>query len=215
MGAVLTGAVLGAVAGGLARVLLGRLRRGARVRTPVCEAVVGVAWAGIGAGWAAGVWTPPWVVLLLALTWFAAAAGVVDLRHRRLPDALTLPAVPAALLLVAPLGPTALGRAAVGAVLACGVHAAVHLASPRSLGAGDVKLSASLGAVLAAVSWGALPLAAVLASLLTIVAAVRPRAVVAAAVTGGLPGRPRAPVPHGPSMLLAASAVVAAGALRW
>lgn len=206
---------LGAVAGALARVLLGRLRRGTRVRAPVCEAVVGVAWAGVGAGWAAGVWPSPWAVLLLALTWFAVAAGAVDLRHRRLPDALTLPAVPVALLLVAPLGPAALGRAAAGAVLACGVHAAVHLASPRSLGAGDVKLAASLGAVLAAVSWGALPLAAVLASLLTVVAAVRPRAVAAVAVTGGPAGLLRAPVPHGPSMLLAASAVVAAGALRW
>ncbi|QJY50864.1 prepilin peptidase [Pseudonocardia broussonetiae] len=217
--------MLGAGAGAVARVLLGRLRRGARVRAPACEVAVAVAWAGVGAGWAAGRWTGTWAVLLLALSWFAVAAGVVDLRHRRLPDALTLPAVPVALLLVAPLGVAALGRAAAGAALACGVHAAVHLASPRSLGAGDVKLAASLGAVLAAVSWAGLPSAAVLASLLTVVTAVLSRAVPSpavlapavgtVAVPGPPPGRLRAPVPHGPSMLLATLVVVAAGAVGW
>ncbi|MHA6782515.1 prepilin peptidase [Pseudonocardia saturnea] len=157
----------GAAAGAGARILLHRMRRGARVRAPVCEAAVGAAWAGVGAGWAAGVWPDRWVPVLLALAWFGVAAGAVDLRHHRLPDALTLPAVPVAFLLVAPLGGAALARAGPGALAAVAVHAAVHLGSPGSLGAGDVKLAASLGAVLAAASWGAPLVAAVLASALT------------------------------------------------
>jgi leader peptidase (prepilin peptidase)/N-methyltransferase len=196
-GAATLFAAAGVAAGGAARLLLGRLRRGARVRAPVCELAVGLAWAGIGGGWTAGVWPGRWVALLLALTWFGVAAGVVDLRHHRLPDVLTLPAVPVAFLLVAPVGGAALARAGPGAVAAVAVHAAVHLASPGSLGAGDVKLAASLGAVLAAVSWEAPALAAVLASVLTAVVAVT---------------RARAAVPHGPSMLLATAVVVALAA---
>lgn len=171
VGAVLVGAAAfgtaGAAAGAAARILLHRMRRGARVRAPVCEAAVGIAWAGLGAGRAAGVWPDRWVPVLLGLSWFGVAAGAVDLRHRRLPDVLTLPALPVALLLVAPLGGAALARAGPGALAAVAVHAAVHLGSPGSLGAGDVKLAASLGAVLAAASWGAPLLAAVLASALT------------------------------------------------
>lgn len=231
----------GAVAGAGSRMLLGRLRRGARVRAPVCELAVGAAWAGTGAGWAAGIWPGRWVPLLLALAWFGVAAGVVDLRHHRLPDALTLPAVPVAFLLVAPLGGAVAARAAPGALAAAGVYAVVHLASPGSLGAGDVKLAASLGAVLAAVSWGAPVLAAVLASALTAAlaaaraATTRVAATRAAARSGpggphrlrsapegdarddgpGAPARARwwdRPVPHGPSMLLATTVVVAAAA---
>lgn len=216
VGAVVFGAA-GAVAGAVARVLLGRLRRGARVRAPVCELAVGAVWAAVGAGWAGGVWPGRWVPVLLALAWFGLAAGVVDLRHRRLPDALTLPAVPVALLLVLPLGAAAAARAGPGALVAVAVHAAVHLAAPGSLGAGDVKLAASLGAVLAAASWAAPVLAAVLASVLTAILVVA-RATTWAAVPAGQaaiaagPGRRRrwpGPVPHGPSMLLATAAVVA------
>lgn len=194
----------GAAAGAGARILLRRMRRGTRVRAPVCEAATGVAWAVVGAGWAAGLWPHRWVPVLLALTWFGVAAGAVDLRHRRLPDALTLPAVPVAFLLVAPLGGAALARAGPAALVAVAVHAAVHLGSPGSLGAGDVKLAASLGAVLAAASWGAPLLAAVLASALTALVA----------LAGATPLGPdrRAPVPHGPSMLLATLVVVAAAA---
>lgn len=242
-GGVVVGAVVfgtaGAAAGAGARSLLRRLRRGARVRAPVCEVTVGIAWAGVGAGWAAGVWPDRWVPVLLALAWFGVAAGAVDLRHHRLPDALTIPAVPVAFLLVVPLGGAALARAGPGALAAVAVHAAVHVGSPGSLGAGDVKLAASLGAVLAAASWGAPLLAAVLASVLTALVAVTVLVVrtdpVRAPAAGPGPGRRRAPpsagdppgrggqvagsprrprtaVPHGPSMLLATVAVVAVAA---
>ena len=129
-----TGAVTGAAAGAGARVLVGRLRRGARVRAPWCELAVAVPWSATGLLWASGAVAVAWVPVLLALGWLTAAAGAVDLVHHRLPDALTLPALPVALLLVAPVGPPAVGRGAAGAAVAVAAHAAVHLLVPRAMG---------------------------------------------------------------------------------
>ncbi|MCX6463897.1 MAG: prepilin peptidase [Pseudonocardiales bacterium] len=196
---MLAGASAGVVAGAGARVLVGRVRRGARVGPPGCETVVGAGWALVAGGAAAGAVPGGWVAPLLALVWFGAAAGAVDVRHRRLPDALTLPALPVALLLLVPLGGAALGRAVAVAATAVALHAAVHLAAPSALGAGDVKLAAPLGAVLGAVAWPAALLAAVLASVLTAGAAVLLRR--------------RAGLPHGPSMLLATALVSGVGAV--
>ncbi len=195
--AVLAGGLAGVVAGAGARGLVGRLRRGARVGPPGCEVVVAAGWVLVAGGAVAGVVPGAWVAVLLALVWFGAAAGAVDLRCRRLPDALTLPALPVALVLVAPLGPGVLARAAAVAGMAFAVHAAVHLAVPAALGAGDVKLAAPLGVVLGAVSWPAAVLAAVVAAIFT-------------ALLGVLLRR-RAGVPHGPSMLAATALVSAAG----
>ncbi len=205
---VVAGAVFGLVggaAGAGARVLLRRMRRGTRVGPPGCELVVGSLWALAGTAWAAGVLPGRWVPVLLALGWFGVVTGLVDLRHRRLPDALTLPALPVALLLLVPLGPATVGWGAAGAAAAVGVHAVVHLWAPGALGAGDVKLAAPLGAVLGAVSWPALVLAAVLASVLTATLGL-----VRAATHCRAAG---APVPHGPSMLLATAALAVAGAV--
>jgi len=187
--------IAGAAAGGVARHLLGRLRRGARIPPPWCEIAVGVLWAAVAAAWAVGVIPAVWVPALLGLAWFGVAAGAVDLAHGRLPDALTLPALPVALLLLLPLGPTAVLHGLAGAALAVGAHGAVHLVVPRAMGAGDVKLAAPLGAVLAAAGWPALVLAALLAAVLTAVPGV------AGLATRRL-GR-RAALPHGPSMLAA------------
>jgi leader peptidase (prepilin peptidase)/N-methyltransferase len=138
-----------------------------------------------------------WVPAVLALGWLAVAAGVVDLRHRRLPNALTVPALPVALLLLLPVGPVAVARAACGAAVAVAVHVAFHLVDGRAVGAGDVKLAAPLGAVLAAVAWPALALAAVVAAvasaLLAVAVVINPRA-----PAGHPVGQT---VPHGPSML--------------
>jgi leader peptidase (prepilin peptidase)/N-methyltransferase len=147
---------LGMLAGAAGRVLLRRLRRGTRVPPPWLEVVVGVPWAGVVGAAGAGMLGWPWVPLLLGAGWLAAVAGIVDLRHHRLPDALTLPALPAALLLAVPLGLAAVGRAAAGAGLLAGAYLLVHAVSPRSLGLGDVKLAAPVGALLAAASWPAL-----------------------------------------------------------
>jgi leader peptidase (prepilin peptidase)/N-methyltransferase len=195
------GGVAGWVLGWGARVLLGRLRRGARVPRFWCEAGVSVVWAAVAAGWVVGLLPAQWVPVLLGLGWLAVAAGAVDVVHRRLPDALTLPALPVALLLLLPVGPGGVLTGAAGALVAAACHAGLHLLDRRAIGAGDVKLAAPLGAVLAAVSWPALVLAAMLAALLTGLAAV------AGFATGRLARG--AALPHGPSMLAAAWLVTA------
>lgn len=205
LAAILTLGAAGVLAGATARVLLARLRRGARVRAPACEFAVGAAWAACGAGWAAGVVPPGWVPVLLGLCWLGVAAGAVDLVHHRLPDAIVLPALPVVLVLLVPVGGEAVLRGVVGAVLAAGAHAVWHVLAPRSLGAGDVKLAAPLGAASAAAAWPAPALAAVLAALLTGVAAL---AAVGLARARGRP-RPTA-VAHGPSMLAATVTVLLA-----
>jgi leader peptidase (prepilin peptidase) / N-methyltransferase len=191
-------ATLGLAAGAAARLLLRRLRRGARVPPPWCEVGVAVAWGATGALAGAGAVPLRWLPVLLALGWLAVAAAAVDVLHHRLPDALTLPALPLAMLLLVPLGSAVLRRGLAGAAVAFTAYAVVHLALPGALGAGDVKLAAPLGAVLAAASWPALVLAAVLAALLSGAMAV------AVLVTARSHGRPRgAALPHGPPMVVA------------
>ena len=201
LAAVLAG-VAGLAAGAGARLLLRRLRRGTRVPPPWCELGVAVAWAGVGAAARVGGVSWRWVPLLLALGWLAVAAGAVDVRARRLPDALTLPALPGALLLLIPVGGSAVWRGVLGAAVATAAHLVVHLAAPAALGAGDVKLSAPLGAALGAASWEALVVAGLLAALFSGALATT---VIVARGRGGA-------VPHGPSMLLAGLLVTAAGA---
>ncbi len=200
-------AALGLPAGAAARRLLRRLRRGARVPPPWCEGGVALAWAVTGAGVASGAVPARWLGVLLGLGWLAVAAGAVDLLHHRLPDALTLPALPVALLLLAPVGPEAVLRGAAGAALAVAAHAAVHVVAPAAMGAGDVKLAGPVGAVLAAASWPALLWGGLVAALLSGGVAVA----VLLRRSGGRPGA--AALPHGPSMLVAAWLVagVAAG----
>ena len=195
-------AAAGALAGAGARLLLRRLRRGARVPPPWCELAVALAWGAVGAAAGVGVVPVLWLPVLLGLGWLAVAAGAVDLLHQRLPDALTLPALPLALLLLAPLGPEVVLRAGLGAVVAFVAYAAVHLAAPAAMGAGDVKLAAPLGAVLAAASWAAVVAAGLVAALLS---------AVLATVMLAMRGRSSA-VPHGPSMLVAGLLVVAVAA---
>ncbi|HET9138900.1 A24 family peptidase [Actinophytocola sp.] len=195
----------GALAGMIGRWLLRRLRRGACVHTGLCALVVGALWGVVGWRFAGGHLPSWWLPVPLSLIWFAVLLTVTDLRHRRLPDALTLPAYPVAgalLALAAGLGggaPLAAGAAA-GAVVFFAVHAAVHLLRPGALGAGDVKLSGTLGGVLGAVGWPALVLAAVLAAGCTLVLRlVAPRQVAASWWNG---------IPHGPGLLAASCLVV-------
>ena len=192
----------GLLAGAAARLLLRRLRRGTRVPPPWCELGVAVAWAGIGAAAQTGAVPRRWVPVLLALGWLAVAAGAVDVRAGRLPDALTLPALPVVLLLLIPVGGSAVWRGVLGAAVAVTAHLTVHLMSPAALGAGDVKLAASLGAALAAASWEALAVAGLLAALFS-------GALAATVLVARGSGRT---LPHGPSMLLAGLLVAAAGA---
>jgi leader peptidase (prepilin peptidase)/N-methyltransferase len=147
----------------------------------------------VTARWLAGAWPGWWLPVPVVLTVIAVPLALADWRHLRLPDVLTLMAYP---LFGAAIGAAALGgggpslalRAAAGALLFGGAHALVARAAPGSLGAGDVKLSGSLGAVLGAAGWAALTLAAVLAALFSLAVAIARRA-----------GR----VPHGPALLTA------------
>jgi leader peptidase (prepilin peptidase)/N-methyltransferase len=190
-------ALVGGVAGAGARLLLGRLRRGVVVRVGCCEVLLGGLWAVVGLAWASGSLSGRLLPLLLGLAWLGVAAGAVDVLRRRLPDAITVPAIPAGLLLLVPLGPPAVARGVAGAAVGLSAYGALHLVRPAALGAGDVKLAGSLGAVLAGVSWPVAALAAVLAGLLTATLALITR---------------QATVPHGPGMVTAAWAVLAAAA---
>lgn len=206
-------AVLGMLAGVGARLVVRRLRRGAPVPPPWCELVLGTLWAVCGWWWTTGRLPGEWLPLLLGLGWLGVAAGAVDLLRRRLPDALTLSALPLTLLLVVPLGPASVGRAFAGAAVLFGAHLVVRLALPAAMGAGDVKLAAPLGAALGAVSWPALVIWAVAAAVLT--AGV---AIAGLSIARHVPG---SPLPHGPAMLAAGWLVVAvaglgaAGATAW
>jgi leader peptidase (prepilin peptidase) / N-methyltransferase len=163
----LLGAGAGMLAGAAGRGLVSRLRRGTRIPPPWCELAVGALWAAVAVGASTAHLPLAWVPVLAGAAWLAVVAGVVDVRHHRLPDALTLPALPAALVLALPLGLPAVARAAAGAVVLAAVHLLVHAVSPDALGLGDVKLAAPVGAVLAAGSWSALVVGCALSALLS------------------------------------------------
>ncbi|WP_086661780.1 prepilin peptidase [Lentzea kentuckyensis] len=112
---------------------------------------------------------------------FGIVLAATDLRHHRLPDALTLP-MGAVLLL---LQFHRLGAAVLGAVIFGGAHLAVRRLRPALMGGGDVKLAAGLGTTLA------LP-------------ALLPAAILSSAVTLALAALRRSRrVPHGPGLLAA------------
>ena len=152
------GVVAGVLAGWGARLLLGRLRRGIVLRPPVLEVSAAIL---TGAGVAMG-WPSPTVGLLVWVGWLTVALGAVDIAAHRLPDALTLPAIPitAVLVLVTWLVAPESGRPLTGlvaAALVTGLFWGLAALAPRAMGRGDVKLVPSL-----ALMTGYLSVAAVL-----------------------------------------------------
>ena len=96
------------------------------------------------------------------LAGIGAPLAVIDARHRRLPDLLTLPSYPVALVLLglaALLSPAAAGISC-GALAGMAGRLAVFLLQvlvyPAGLGWGDVKLSGILGLYLGWLGLGAL-----------------------------------------------------------
>src|SRR6476619_3778444 len=127
----------------------------------------------MGAG-VAGVCVLVWLVVL----------SCVDIRDRRLPNRLTIPA------------------AIIGAAALFIVYLAVHLVAPESMGAGDVKLAIGIGALTGAFGVDVWTLAALGAPLLT-----------AAWAVFAVVRRSASTVPHGPSMCVAAVAACALAVL--
>ncbi|MDD7918559.1 prepilin peptidase [Actinomycetospora callitridis] len=162
--AVLGAGSAGALAGVGVRVVLARTRRGVLVPALPTAGALAALWAApagvVAAGLVPGTWLPTWLVLGVVVV----AGSATDLVARRLPDAVTVPGAVLALAALVPLGAGHLGAGLVGAVVLGGAFAAVHLAAPGALGAGDVKLAPALGAPLAAASWGGLLAAPVLAA---------------------------------------------------
>ena len=185
---------LGAVAGLGIRVLLGRLRRGVVLRPGIAETSAALV-TGVGVLLAAGDAT---LELALLTGLLLVALGAVDIVHHRLPDAITLPAVPltaAAVVLTAVLvpGSGSLLTAAVAALVLWAVFAAIARVSPRSMGHGDVKLMPTLGLLM-----GYLSPAAVLVGLLIAFGTGSAAALLGVAVRRlGL----RSAIPLGPSLL--------------
>ncbi|ANI39721.1 prepilin peptidase [Mycolicibacterium vaccae] len=134
---------------------------------------------------AAAVGVTVWLIVLCAY----------DFRHRRLPNALTVPGAVVILSVAAVCGHGV--AAALGAVALSTIYAAVHLVAPAAMGAGDVKLAVGLGALTGVFGPDVWVLAAVGASLLTAVLALGLR------LCGAGPT-----VPHGPSMCLSSAAVL-------
>lgn len=182
----------GAGAGWGARAALARL--GCPVPAGVAEVAVGVLWAVVALRVAAGGLPWWWAPVPVTVGWFAVVLTTTDLAQRRLPNAVTLPAYPVVLGLLAVAGAAggagAFGRAVAAGAALLALYAAVHLAAPSQLGAGDVKLAGVVGAVLGAVGWPALLLGQLVAALVTAALAVVDRH-----------GRG---APHGPGMLAGA-----------
>jgi leader peptidase (prepilin peptidase)/N-methyltransferase len=119
------------------------------VRYPVVELVTGVAFAAI-AWWRGSSWSVPALCYLAAVS---IALVVIDVEHRRLPDAIVLPSYPigAALLVLATFGPgedvptTRLLMALVGAAAMFAVYFLLMVVYPSGMGFGDVKLAGVLG----------------------------------------------------------------------
>jgi leader peptidase (prepilin peptidase) / N-methyltransferase len=84
-------------------------------------------------------------VLGLLLVTFLVPITLIDLDHRRIPNALTLPAALAAVAAVALLDPAWLPEALLAGAAAGGFFLLAALAYPRGMGMGDVKLAGVLG----------------------------------------------------------------------
>ncbi|WP_328812950.1 prepilin peptidase [Rhodococcus sp. NBC_00297] len=129
-------------------------------------------------------------VAILAVGAWSCAVALVDLVRHRLPDDLTLPAAGAVLLAAAHQGG---GESALlGGLALAGVHLVGSVASPGSIGGGDVKLCLALGGLGAVSGPSVWTVAAMLAPTTTLVLAVM------TGRTGGAAG-----IPHGPALCAA------------
>ncbi|MGH3727048.1 MAG: prepilin peptidase [Mycobacterium sp.] len=130
-----------------------------------------------------------------AMLGWMAALSYFDIRFRRLPNWLTVPA--GAAVVVTSVFERNLPMA-VGAVALTMLYLAAHMVSPRAMGAGDVKLAFGVGGLSGAFGLDAWFIAAIGAPLLTGLVGLVLMAF----------GRRGTSVPHGPSMCLATAVAV-------
>jgi len=127
------------------------------IRYPLVEAGTAGAFAGLALVLGAS-WTLPafWVATATAI-----ALALVDLDHKRIPNAILFPGLVAGWVLLIPGAladgePWSLARAAGGAGAYFGLLLIVALVARGGFGLGDVKLALLLGTFLAYRSWGGL-----------------------------------------------------------
>lgn len=120
--------------------------------------------------------------------------SVIDLRERRLPNRLTAVGAVAVPAYAALTGHAS--RAIVGGLVLLAIYLAIHLAAPRSFGAGDVKLAMGVGAAAGLGGAHAWVLAALLAPAFTAAAGM-------AVLMRRRNGSRRLTLAHGPSMCAA------------
>lgn len=109
-------------------------------------ALVVAALVGLLAGVALG--APPLAcAALVAAALLLAVAVVIDVRERRIPNAWTYPATGGALLLAAVCGPSTFIASLAGLALAGGLLGFLSMVGRGAIGMGDVKLAATVGAL--------------------------------------------------------------------
>ena len=128
-------------------------------RSPSVLVALTVLTAALYAGTAARIGADAALPAFLVLVAVGVTLTAVDVRLHRLPDALTLPSYPLLVLLLA--GAALLGadsgsftRALSGGAAMFLCYLALHLANPRGLGFGDVKLAGVLGLCTGWLGWG-------------------------------------------------------------
>lgn len=124
-------------------------------RYPAVELACGLLFAAMAVRFGAD-WVLPGYLLL---AWALLCVSLIDAATRRIPNAISYPLFPALVVLIgggALLAgePAAALRTLLGGLAAFSAMLALALISPKGMGLGDVKLSASLGAALGYLSWG-------------------------------------------------------------
>ncbi|MGX1792287.1 prepilin peptidase [Microbacterium sp. NPDC055312] len=181
---------------------------GISIRYPLVEAATAVLFTAVAAGAVFGDLPPAVAPALLIWAAGGLALALIDVDHHRLPNVITLPAYPitAVSLLAASWVTGEWGRmlqATIGLIALGGMYLLLALAYPAGMGLGDVKLSGSLGMLLAWLGWPQLIVGGFSAFVVGGVVGV-------VLMLTGRAGR-KSGVPFGPFMLLGAVIGIAAG----
>jgi leader peptidase (prepilin peptidase) / N-methyltransferase len=182
-----------------------------RGRCASCDAPISVRYPLVEAGTATLFVAVTWRLCALhlltatpAYLYFASigvALALIDIDHRRLPNAIVLPSYPILAVLLAGSAAwqhdwASLLRAALGAGALYGFFFLVAFVYPGGMGYGDVRLSGLVGAVLAYLSWATLLIGAFTGFLLG--------ALVGVALMAARRGGRKTAVPFGPFMIAGA-----------